>query len=525
MKRNHLLFLLAVSVICLLNLNIGNTIMGFDNASPFHDPSITLYRIFDSGNFFHFGGIIFSPAFLLSFLPIPPWLISYVTYFGALFIAMYFAERIITCVNKQSPPWYIAVIILLGNLLPIWIFSIPLLIFVPSFAGIITFIYFLIRKEKSSLFEKILIIIGILYLASTSINVAAFFIYFVQAIIIALVIGNSSVNVLQRAGIFALSWLIITQLFVFIASGPRSIFEEAYLYGQDLLVDQKTELVTKTLADMEINRNSIINVARFATGWTKLTDASGDFLFTWGTHIDTLPILIVTIIPVMLVVYSLLPRNEAPLPRITKHITYIWIAGLLLSSTYFLLFARNIDGISFLLRWGSSKLWPLVYIPWILLYSRAVQNEMTNKIARYLAIGASTILILPWLIGIVTQRLTVELPPAYETVFSPLSKDVRVLYLPEPQRLYMRQYEWGYYGSSFLPYLSRASIYDQGIFHPKQNVYAHLVGQFYACSIPDLQKNVDIIIIDAALPNTKKIPACYNMLNRSVTNNLTVISL
>ncbi|PJA15133.1 hypothetical protein COX64_01175, partial [Candidatus Dojkabacteria bacterium CG_4_10_14_0_2_um_filter_Dojkabacteria_WS6_41_15] len=350
MRLSRKLVLLGIFfLVALINIRIGKVIMGFDNSSPFFSFSATWYRIFSTNNFFHYGGMLFTPALWLSLLSLPAWLNSYLTYFGAFIIGMFFSSLLI--IERESDDktnWAIGkvVLILLGSLIPIWMFSIPILIFAPSFAGVTAFLYLLLwmptKGDRENIIVWVLLVLGLLYFYSTSINVAAFTLYFAETIILALLLKPKQLSIsviAKKTVVVALVWLAIVQSILIFRPHPIFILSEALHYGQELSQDVKSAEVTSSLFEMETQQNSILNVARFATGWLSLTDGQEKNLSPYKNYIDSIPGILITLAPVFLTCYFLFCQWKKQVVA-TRNLAIAWGVAIILCTSYALIFTQ-----------------------------------------------------------------------------------------------------------------------------------------------------------------------------------------
>ncbi|PIY17135.1 hypothetical protein COZ14_03925, partial [Candidatus Dojkabacteria bacterium CG_4_10_14_3_um_filter_Dojkabacteria_WS6_41_9] len=424
------------------------------------------------------------------------------------------------------------VLILLGSLIPIWMFSIPILIFAPSFAGVTALLYFLLwtpsKGERENILVWLLLLLGLLYFYSTSINVAAFTLYFVETIILALILKPKQLSIsiiTKKAVAVALVWLAIVQVILILRPHPPFVLTEALHYGRELAQDAKSAEVTSSLIEMETQRNSIVNVARFATGWLSLTDGQEKNLSSYKNYIDSIPGIIITLAPAFLICYFLFSQWKKQTVA-TRNLAVAWGVAIFLCTSYALIFTQTIPYVGVILRWVSSKLWPLLFFPSIILLYKALSAETVQKTAKNIVYIGLGITALPWLFGIVNKHQQVSFPTYYTDAIAQFTENDSVLYLPEPQRLYMRQYNWGYYGSSFLTYLTNAKILDNGSFHPEQNIYPALTDDYKNCNVTSLKRAISVIVIDnSTIAGTISLPSCYDTFTKTQVGDLTIIRL
>ena len=462
-------------ILIFLNFKKGFHIVGLDNASPFFDIGVTLHRIFYSDNFFEYGGIIFTlPFTFLRLFSIPSWFISQLFVWGALLLGMYFYSKILQPHLQNTGTKLLLPLLLLANLIPIWIFSQPIYLFVASFVGIPAVIYFL-QKKRFHWSEVVLLCIGFIYFFATSINPIAFILYLIQCAIISLLLKNNTgyQTILVRASMLFALWLLFVQVTLTFSTYKTNIISEFTAY---LSINSQSELsqeVTESLRTAELKNNTLTNVLRYATGWLELNDVNNQDLFKYSRqYANNYLFAVLGLVPSIAIFMQFVRKREWRKEQSKRIIVYAIFV--LISTTYALLIIGYLPYIRDGLRWVSSKTWPTLYILGTVLFIESIQHTPKKQITAWYSLLTVILFIyaMPWWKApIINNRTYVSIPQEYLQLplFSPL--DTLVVY-PKPQKLFFRSYDWGYYGTDFLSYLTNAHVIDGTSIHRPIDEYA-----------------------------------------------------
>ena len=459
----YFLFCLGILI---LNVKPGFHIMGLDNASPFFDFNITFYRIFHASNFFEYGGLFYTlPLTALTFLHIPSWVISQLFVWGTFALGFTLYLKVF---NYQKLPLQLQLLLplfIIPNLVTIWIFSQPILLFVASFAAIPATIL-LFNWNTQSFLIKILTLVGILLLFATSINPIAFLLYLLQATLIAwaIKVPNNSISSLTSKGFAVLLvWVVITQGLLLGREQKTFVVTEFANYIETNISSPLGVEVTESLRLAEIKNNSLVNVVRFATGWVELNDLQNKDLFQYSRlYARNYFFIALGLVPLGAIIFIGAANKKWLFGEKKALYTYAFVV--LITSTYSLLLLGQIPYLRDGLRWISSKTWPSLFILGTYVVLSALSTLSTQKIKLSLvSAGVFICLVIygfPWLQGsIVNLYSLVKMPSDYLDFPKLANSDVLIVY-PKPQKLFFRSYKWGYYGTDFLSYLTRARIVD-----------------------------------------------------------------
>jgi preprotein translocase subunit Sec61beta len=290
-------------------------------------------------------------------------------------------------------------------------------------------------------------------------------------------------RVLAFCGMVVGLWVVIIQLMLLFTEQKRFIGTELYLHFNKLDESSITEVITEDLRDAEIRNNSVLNSARFATGWMELHNPESQPIFNhYDLYMGNILFIVIGLLPFLAAIYLLSEKLTG---------SRKWLIGvsffvtMLLVSKYTSSLTANLGFLSDSLRWLSSKLSPTLLFLSVFSVFEFVQTKFrqTSTPFFYVLITLFVVTAFPWWTGtIFSKGTTSELPQEYK-VFEQLDQNDKVFYYPPPQQLYFRQYEWGYYGSDFLSYLTDADIYDISSANDRHERYWELVDAIKDCDL------------------------------------------
>lgn len=559
--RNHKVFvilglLLTVFFIAVINSNPGTIISGFDNASPYF--SIDLFRKFEGSSLFIYGGL--APVLLfvsgLKVLGISASLISHLWLFGNIalgLVGLYLLiDRFLGNVSGLRDSRRIlfatlgGVTFFLTSLFTMWIISQPNVLFLASYGSIPWLIYLLSHdhRNRSLLFYVGLICFTLLFYV-TSLNIVAFFTYLFQIVLIASLlksiiedkpISQSLKYSVIWAIVCIIGWFLVLQLFLVLNGETTIVFANLYSYIVDLSQNPYLSQITQDIILSE-KGNSFIDVFRYAVGWMELHDMNGRTIFSFY-HLYTQNVIIMTLglIPFALVLWSLSVLRVIWTRRTRKiyRRRSLQFLYLLLLVTAFAMtgvsvsIISQVPVVSTMFRWVSTKLWPSLMIPLVstasyglVMFPLGVSSNNSRR-AAWVQIAVVSAVMLAFIIyafplftgRIFSSHVPVNIPPEYFEIqdYVSMDRDPQILVLPSPQKLYFRQYEWGYYGSDFLTYLVEGDIIDGTNIYEKSKEYEDILSLMIRCS-PMWKSCVDYVLydesaIDADNPETGGIEPC-----------------
>lgn len=473
-------------VIVVLNIHPGYTLMGLDNASPYFGFTVLVERIVKYTNFFEYGGLLYLlPFSALSLIHVPAWLISHLVVWGAFVIGIYLFSIYFDIEHK---PTYIKILFplfVVGNLITIWIFAQPILLFVASFAGIPAALLFVKSETKT---PRLPLLIGLLYFLSTSINPIAFVLYLAQVTVLAwLTAQNKSKKSILKASLFlVILWLCVSQTVLCIRPQNKTfVLSELQQYISYNQASSLTQEVTTSLRTAEMKNNSLLNVARFATGWLELNDINGTDIFAYSRlYATNYGFILLGLLPFMTIVFAIVASSKYRKDNRLQVIAYG--AAIFATSTYLLLFVGYIPFIREGLRWISSKTWPSLFTLGVALFISSYDTlikplDKNKKLAlTLLFVCVGVAYGFPWFLGQIVNRYSyVQVPEEYSTTLSKLKTSDVLLVYPKPQKLFFRSFVWGYYGTDFLAYISKAHIVDGTSIIRSLDEYKQYIGKSY----------------------------------------------
>lgn len=485
------------TILVIINIRPHSIIMGLDNASPYFNPNIILHRIKGTSTIIY-GGILFQfPLLILSTLGVSASLLSNIYLFSNLIFGIVGVYSISSSLSKKKLPRIIAVLIFISSLLTTWIFAHPNFLFISAYGTIPILIYLLGKERKVILDYLLLAVFSILFL-TTSLNLVAFFLYLIQIVILAKVLyPNSKIKelILWLISIIAF-WVITLQTVKLINEDTSILFVNVFQYFKDLLNNQTVKSVSEGIIESE-KTNSLIQTLSFSLGWTELHDASRKPVFQfYSLYRENLLYLCLGMIPTLTALYSVFKVKSKKVISLTA----LLIIFIFISSKYGMFVIERIPLISHGLRWSSSKTWPLFIIP-IVSLNTILLKDIFNKGKREIKFVILLLLIIISLIysfpilngNLLSPKILVNIPKDYFEL--PGNSDILVL--PEPQSLYMREYNWGYYGSDFLSYINSSRFIDQA------NLYETGVEYNDILELKKVPKYIDYIMYDNSIESNK----------------------
>jgi hypothetical protein len=471
--------------------------MGLDNASPYFDPVTILSRIKDTSTIIY-GGILFQfPLLILSAFGVSASFLSNIYLISNLILGVLGVYLISSSLSKRKLPRIIAVLIFISSLLTTWIFAHPNFLFIAAYGTIPMLVYFL-RKNKKQLIDYLfLIILSILFL-TTSLNLIAFILYLTEIVLLVKVLYPKQKlrDLLIWAGSLIVFWILSLQIVKFINGDNSLLFTNIFNYFKDLLNNETVKEISIGIIESE-KTNNLIQTLSFSLGWTELHDASRTPIFEfYSLYRENLLFLFLGMIPTLTALYTAFRIKSKKVISLTA----LLILFIFISSKYGMFVIEKIPLISHGLRWSSSKTWPFFIIPVVTLNTILFKDllEKSKGVYKYILsivmITILTIFSFPVLSGnLLSTKTLVNIPQEYFE----LPKDSEILVLPEPQSLYMREYDWGYYGSDFLSYINSSRFIDQANLYETGVEYSNII------ELRKVPKYVDYIMYDKSIESNQ----------------------
>lgn len=517
----RVIIILCVAII-LFNITPGKIIFGLDNTSPYFGWNLLISRVQNDNNFFVNGPLLFSPTIILgNFLNLPAWIIAHLHIWlsfligivGQVFLLDFFLKKTKTRVSPEL--LLIFVFLILGHLSTIWIFSQIVFSYVNAFASIPWIILLLtdgFPKEKKVL-SYLFIFISVLLFFSISSNIVAFTLYFGAVVLLSLALTQKEEwkKIMVSAVVLGLTYLSTSQALMILTNHPRFVISEAINHLNAITNHPYTAVITADLAKAEGLTGNFLNIARFATGWLLLNSAEGKVTPFSDAFLSNPIMIIIQIIP--LVFIPLAASRAKKLPKEVMALAAIWIVTILLSSNFFRGLLVHIPVMGSSLRFLSSKVYPLLSIPFFFLFTYFLnewKESSTNehrfpfiKKVFYFIIVLSVAIpaVFLWSTHNVVSKYAANALPSEYLQFDKSIIKKKIIYFPQPTRLYFRSYHWGYYGSDFISYLSTNEIIDGGSLSQRSIEYSRIAELLKNCTLSDFDFSNTVIVFDQSATN------------------------
>lgn len=490
-KADILLFIVFLTIL-LSNFKQGYFIIGNDNFSPEVTPSITLERSFFSPAWrtYRAWGIasdseqadIFrtSAFFILAQIGIPLWLISQLYLFFTVFVAIYSMGKLTQIILNELGVTSLYAklfggLLYLSTLLAVWIYFFPVHLFVAVYA----FLPFLLWRiylfiEETTAKNFLFFLLGIFLYTTSALTVTMFLTSF---LVLCLFLFGYSLMKREKLKILFYSFIIILLFQLFWLLPLFSYLKSNTKVLQESLINRK---ITQSIIENEKEYNTVLNIPRYNFSWLDATYKDGSFIYPYhgwfkkdliGQSLGFLPILFFVLGSLFLL------KRKNPfgiLLILTYFFGFFLIKGenFPLGSIYKSLLEKN-ELIAQIFRWQSSKLWPLIALPFpmigtigILLVSKKLDGAVRSI---YILLITFSLLfyVSPFFIGgMLRNVMYVKIPEDYQKLSRFLrdnDKFSRIFPAPEANTLYFRNYSWGFFGSVFLNYILPNPVIEKAL--------------------------------------------------------------
>lgn len=539
--------LLITFAIILIHFSSDRAIMGLDNASPYFNPSAVFHNIKGIGTFIY-GGLTFTlPIFaFLKAISIPPEIQSQLYVFsmfalGAVGTAALssFVISKITPKNKSPTSQIIPFLVSTFSLVTVWILAHPNFLFLAAYGSIPWVVYSIlkIQDQPKNKISYIVLAAATLFFLTTSLNLVACGSYLIQIVILAAALTyittkTKFLKALKTPIIWAAAttaFLFLTLQLISLANGDKSFIGTNFVNYINSLTSNST--ITEVSADLQESeyQATLLDNIRFANGWMELHDIDNNPVFNfYDLYKENSLYILLGTLPFILAIISVAKPDKK---NSKTYVLFIILSiSILLSSGIFVRLISNISYLGDAFRWPSSKLWPTYLIPIAITASLGFYS-LTNKLdkqPKHVLTAALVILMVIYGAPLFSKHLfsshvKVEIPSEYLRLEDRLDPDSKVLYLPQPQKLYFRQYDWGYYGSDFLSYLVNAEIIDRANLYEHGKDYDDYIEILNDCKAEDL----DYVIYDKTVASSQdyepeKLPDCLDSNFKLILSNRTL---
>ena len=450
-------------MISILNLRTDKIIMGLDNSSPYFNPLGIISRIKDTSAIVY-GGLVFQLPLLgsLQKLGISPELLSNIYVFLNLISGTFGFALLIKRFFKSQTITIVGTIILLTNLLVFWIFAHPNFMFIAAF-GSIPILVFILTKRQLSIWNIIFLVIASISFLTTTLNLVAFFSYLLCIGLLSLILSSNPKKAFKTFCIWALSisivWIGTIQTIMYINNDKTFFPSRIYEYTQELLENPSVTSSTNGIIASE-KTNTLIRTMSFALGWMELHDSTNTPIFEhYSTYRENIFFIFLGVLPFALATVAVFLKPDRKILLLTA----LLLLFTFFCSKYGITLLEKIPYLGNAFRWSSSKFWPLYIFPLLILSLTSLQSFVEHK-SFILKTIISLLIIIPSIIygapvlngNLLSSKTLINIPNEYFNI----PKNSSILILPHPQKLYMREYDWGYYGSDFLVHITNSEIID-----------------------------------------------------------------
>lgn len=481
---------LTLAVMVAVNFRWEYFILGNDNYSPEENPKVSFERYWQSPTWREYRGLgvpsdaeqvdIFrSGLFLvLEKIGVPLWLVSQ----GSVWVLFilgpmgmgWLAKRFF----KKEEAFLAGGIIYLSSLLTLWLFFSPLKPFVFFWAFLPLFLAISDEVAERGGWKNwlgwVLVAIGL----STAFMIPTLF--FVEV----MVMGGMGIAMGRKKLAIIFLVFIVGQLWWLIPFGSYVKNQSGQL--QDSFINRA--ITSGTIQD-EKQFNTLGNVVRNITSWVNIANDDGEKLFKYGQlyqgSFGWLGYL------------SIALAMSGLVAGVKKREGSVWVLGVLMIAGIWLVKGANppvggwyawvgekVPLFSQVFRWGSSKFWPVVWLPMVLL---AVWGWMRTKYLKWVVLGLWLIYVFPIFKGqLINNRDFVKIPGEYYQLRDYLARvdtKGRVYLAPEANMLYFKNHDWGFFGSVFWSYWIPNPVIEKALVTgsaENEEAFRKIVNLYYA---------------------------------------------
>jgi hypothetical protein len=510
--RHHwgisLLLGILFAVVC-INFRPGYFILGNDNYSPELNPGLTVsrsledpawrsYRVFGNPSDSEQADLFRAFTFGLLETFFPKWLVSQGYVFFALVtgsLSMAFlAGQLIHWVREnrmRQTLMFFSGFSYFANMVTSWMFNSPLMVFLAGYAFLPLLLWRLavVFRHPTGLNYLLLFIAVIVHTTSSMVPTT----FIVESGIILFFIVYLSMDFRHQLGkrrtglVAAMSAVVIfgSQLFwilpfvQFVQSNAVAL-RETYI----------NRSLTPQLVEDEATHNITSNTVRLFFSWMDIRNDDGTYQFPhYPRYLARDVAGLGYLLPALALAGYLFAFSKRA--RHTVMLSTLFFAGLILINginppfgSVFSFFQEHIPLFKQVFRWQSSKLYPLLTIPYAVFagmgavfftalaeYAVRSQKKRVRSIAAILpgiliSIGFIWFVLPYFTGGLINPENYVRVPGEYFELSKYLKKndpDSRIMLVPAANTLYFRTHTWGFYGSSFLNYLIPNPIVEKAL--------------------------------------------------------------
>lgn len=468
---------IILAIIIGLNFHPGKMILGNDNFSPELDPKLTVIRSFLNPSW-RDNRVLGIPSdseqadvwrtllFWVGSQLFPTWIISQGYIFLTLIIgviSMGKAVRIIT--NNSRTSEFFGSLLYLFSPITIWIYFYPVHLFVAAYAFTPLVLWMSLRCIHSPTRTNKLLLLLVSLLMGTTALTATMFIT-ASLTIFSLTFIHLLTNRQTKTWFITLLIYLLPHLFWILPFATYVKSNSAALQNSAI----NREITASTIASEQSN-NTWGNTLRFSTAW--IDSKEDDLTYTYQARSwfreNPLGIKLGYTLAI-LATLGLLISLSKPRRYFSQILTgIIGLVGFILINGYnppfsalYSLFDQHIPLFHQVFRWSSSKFWPLLLYPLIILAALALSKIIRFAKLRFFQLSlvlTFTVLIIYIAHPILSYRLIreevfVSIPHVYSDLKTNLTDKLSTIdTTPHTNTRYFRKYDWGFWGSVFLNYL------------------------------------------------------------------------
>jgi hypothetical protein len=504
--KNHWgisLLILLLLIIVAVSIKPGKLILGNDNFSPELNPALTLERSLNSPAFrtYRVLGLpsdseqadIFRTTLFFFLKPIlPTWVLSQGYLFFTFFIASFSMAALCGGLLSQiidkkifQKAFFFGGLFYLSSMLTSWIYFFPVQLFVAAYAFLPLVLWrFYVFHRKASVRNAFFLLIASLFL-STSALTATLFLTCAAVILVfscvLFILAKKDNSIRMRALlaglfiIFAIQSYWIFPFITYVKTNTSAL--------RDSAINRE---ITATTIENEAKYNTALNAVRYYASWMDTKENNVDYTFPYRNWYKNSPLAtIISFIPIILAIlgswYGY--KKSKPLLIFSLLAFFGWwsIKGINPPLGAIYDYLQNTFPIAAqVLRWQSSKLWPLLAVTIPILATLGIielSGLMTERFKKYgrkivlASLGivgvALIIFVYPYFLGgLVRGSVFTNVPNEYSQLAKYLDandKFSRIYLAPEANTLYFRNYSWGFWGSVVLSYIIQNPIIEKAL--------------------------------------------------------------
>jgi hypothetical protein len=465
-----------LTIIIALNFHPGKIVMGNDNFVPELDPSLTISRSFlnptwrdnrvlgipsDSEQADAWRSIIF----WIGNLVLPTWIISQGYLFLTLIIGVFSMGKVTQLLNKHSSSaLFFGSLLYLFSPITVWIYFYPVHLFVAAYAFTPLVLWTLLKATTNpNRQNKLYLLLSSLIMGTTALTATMFitasFTILSISFFTAIFSKISLKNWLIGALIFILPQLFWILPFTTYVKSNNLALQDSYINRE----------ITSTTIQSEQSNNTLWNTLRFSTAWMDTKEDDQSYTYSSRDWFKTNPIgIYLGFIPAVLALIGII----SSLAKFNKNYHHLLISlvgfiGWIFLNGYnppfnqiYEFFDINIPLFHQVFRWGSSKFWPILLIPMLILAVKGIESLINNKFvilksALALAFACLIIFAVNPVISnsFIRKEVFISIPSTYSSLKESLSDQISLIdSTPHTNTRYFRRHDWGFWGSVFLNY-------------------------------------------------------------------------